>query len=149
MSSLHPFANNTANVDKHLLHFWKNNKLCSGQIVTWGKIWNFTSFLNICEKQLESIDASKVTALDGLSARFLRISSGVIEYLLTKIVNLSITKGFFLDSFKKAKINPCFKTGTGQFLSFLYCKQYWKTCGGKPPEISFWAQLFKADGVVS
>ena len=63
------------------------------------------------KNQLASLDPTKATGLDGLSAKFLRISSSVIAAPLTKILNLSISTGIFPDSFKKAKVTPCFKKG--------------------------------------
>ena len=63
------------------------------------------------QKQLDSLDPSKATGLNGLSAKFLRLSSSVIAVPIMKILNLRITTGLFQDSFKKAKITPCFKKG--------------------------------------
>ena len=63
------------------------------------------------QKQLDALDPSKATGLDGLSANFLRLSSSVIAVPVAKILNLSITTGIFPDSFEKAKITPCYKKG--------------------------------------
>ena len=59
--------------------------------------------LAFVKKQLQSLDISKATGLDGLSARVLRLSADVIAAPLTKIFNLSISTGIFPESFKKAK----------------------------------------------
>ena len=67
--------------------------------------------LAFVKKQLQSLDITKATGLDGLSARFLRLSAEVIAAPLTKIFNLSISTGIFPESFKKAKVTPCFKKG--------------------------------------
>ena len=67
--------------------------------------------ISFVQKQLDSLDLTKATGLDGLSAKFLRLSSSVIAVPIMKILNLSITTGIFPDSFKKAKITPCFKKG--------------------------------------
>ena len=65
--------------------------------------------LAFVKKQLQSHDITKATGLDGLSARFLRLSAEMIAAPLTKIFNLSISTGIFPESFKKAKVTPCFK----------------------------------------
>ena len=67
--------------------------------------------ISYVKNQLASLDPTKATGLDGLSAKFLRISSSVIAAPLTKILNLSISTGVFPDSFKKAKVTPSFKKG--------------------------------------
>ena len=58
--------------------------------------------LAFVKKQLQSLDITKATGLDGLSARFLRLSAEVIAAPLTKIFNLSISTGIFPERFKKA-----------------------------------------------
>ena len=63
------------------------------------------------ENQLASLDPTKATGLDGLSAKFLRVSSSVLAAPITKILNSSISTGIFPDNFKKAKVTPCFKKG--------------------------------------
>ena len=63
------------------------------------------------QKQLSALEIDKATGLDGLSAKFLRLSADIIAVPLTKILNLSITTGIFPDTFKKAKVTPCFKKG--------------------------------------
>ena len=67
--------------------------------------------ISFVQKQLDSLDPSKATVLNGLSAKFLRLSSSVIAVPIMKILNIRITTGLFPDSFKKAKITPCFKKG--------------------------------------
>ena len=67
-----------------------------------------TSFV---QKQLDALDPSKATGLDGLSAKFLKLGSSVIATPVAKILNLSIATGICPDNFKKAKITPCFKKG--------------------------------------
>ena len=67
--------------------------------------------LEFVQKQLASLNPSKATGLDGLSANVLKISSPTIAAPLTKIFNLSISSKIFPDNFKKAKITPCFKKG--------------------------------------
>ena len=65
--------------------------------------------ITFMQKQLDALDPSKATGLDGLSAKFVRLSSSVIAVPVAKILNLSITRGIFPDSFKKDKITPCEK----------------------------------------
>ena len=67
--------------------------------------------LTFVRRQLQSLDTSKATGLDGLSAKFLKISTDIIAEPLTKIFNLSISTGIFPENFKKAKVIPGFKKG--------------------------------------
>ena len=63
------------------------------------------------QNQLSTLDISKVTGLDDLSAKMLRLSSHIIAAPLTQILNLSIKTKFFPDILKHAKVTPCFKKG--------------------------------------
>ena len=63
------------------------------------------------QTQLSSLDISKATGLDDLSAKMLRLSSHIIAAPLTQIINLSIKTKIFPDSLKHAKVTPCFKKG--------------------------------------
>ena len=67
--------------------------------------------IDFVQKQLQSLEIDKATGLDGLSVKFLKLSTNVITAPLTKILNLSIITGIFPESFKKAKVTPCFKKG--------------------------------------
>ena len=73
--------------------------------------------LTFVQKQLEALDPSKATGLDGLSAKFLKIGSAAISLPIMKIINLSITTAIFPDTFKKAKVTPCFKKGDNSDMS--------------------------------
>ena len=63
------------------------------------------------QNQLSTLDISKATGLDGLSAKMLRLSSHIIAAPLTQILNLSIKTRIFPDTLKHAKVTPCFKKG--------------------------------------
>ena len=63
------------------------------------------------KNQLASLDPKKATGIDGISAKFLKLSSHVLARPLTKILNLSIITGIFPEMLKKAKVNPIFKRG--------------------------------------
>ena len=91
--------------------------------------------LAFVQKQLTSLDPSKATGLDGLSAKILRLSATVIAAPLTKILNMSIATRIFPDAFKKVKVTPCFKKGDKNDVklqtnisSSLAVKNYRKAC---------------------
>ena len=63
-------------------------------------------------KQLQTLDISKATGTDGLSGRFLKLSSFIIAPILTHIFNLSIATQKVPISFKMAKVIPIYKTGS-------------------------------------
>ena len=63
------------------------------------------------QNQLSTLDISKATGLDDLSAKMLRLSSHIIAAPLTQIFNLSIETKMFPDILKNAKVTPCFKKG--------------------------------------
>ena len=67
--------------------------------------------ISYVQTQLSSLDISKATGLDDLSAKMLRLSSHIIAAPLTQIINLSIRTKIFPDSLKHAKVTPCFKKG--------------------------------------
>ena len=62
-------------------------------------------------KHLSSLNVSKATGQDGISARFIKDASGVIAKPITHIINLSLVKGEVPNDFKIAKVNPLFKKG--------------------------------------
>ena len=64
------------------------------------------------QNTLNALDISKATGLDGLSARFLKISSQTISKPLMKIINLSIQQGQYPSLFKMAKVTPIYKKGS-------------------------------------
>ena len=59
--------------------------------------------LTFVQNKLEPLDPSKATRLDGLSAKFLRISAPIIAAPVTKILNLSSTTGIFQTASRKLK----------------------------------------------
>ena len=62
-------------------------------------------------KELNSLDSTKSTGLDGLGPRFLKVSSNIIARPLTHIFNLGIRQTKFPNIFKVAKVTPIFKKG--------------------------------------
>ncbi|XP_053398328.1 uncharacterized protein LOC128556711 [Mercenaria mercenaria] len=64
------------------------------------------------EKELQKLDLSKSTGLDGIGPKFLKISAQIISKPLEKIFNLSISKGIFPAIFKRAKVTPMYKKGS-------------------------------------
>ena len=58
-------------------------------------------------KYLSTLGVSKATGLDGIGAKLLKISSGII----TNIANKCILNGQFQSSWKQAKVNPLYKAG--------------------------------------
>jgi hypothetical protein len=62
-------------------------------------------------EQLKTLSSSKSTGLDGLSARFLKLSADVVAESITKILNLSLQTGIYPKQFKLAKVTPIFKKG--------------------------------------
>ena len=64
------------------------------------------------ENQLNSLNITKSTGSDGLSARFLKMSASVIAPILTKIFNASIRDNSYPCLFKKAKVIPVHKRGS-------------------------------------
>ena len=58
-----------------------------------------------------SLDASKATGLDGITAKILKSSSEIICPSLLKIINISISTGIFPECLKQAKVIPVHKSG--------------------------------------
>ena len=58
-----------------------------------------------------SLDASKVTGLDGITAKILKSSTEIICPSLLKIINISISTGIFPECLKQAKVIPVHKSG--------------------------------------
>lgn len=56
-----------------------------------------------------TLDETKATGLDMLSAKFLKLASNIISHPLCHIFNLSIRKSIFPSSFKLAKVIPAYK----------------------------------------
>ena len=69
-----------------------------------------TTTKEICNV-IKSIDSKKATALDGISARLVKLGIPIISDSLVKIFNQSVQKGIFPDDLKLAKVIPIFKNG--------------------------------------
>jgi len=52
-------------------------------------------------KELENLDISKSTGIDGLGPRILKLSAPLIADSLTRIINLSLCTGIFPNTLKK------------------------------------------------
>ena len=63
-------------------------------------------------KQKKIIKTNKTTRLDGLSAKYLKLSAQVISKPLTAILNLSIQSSSCPNALIKAKVTPIFKKGS-------------------------------------
>ena len=78
-------------------------------------ISNDFEFSNVSEedakKILPSLDTSKATGIDQLSAKFLRDSAEILALPLGNIINLSIKLSTFAEECKIAKLKPIFKEG--------------------------------------
>lgn len=61
---------------------------------------------------LTSLDVSKATGLDGITAKVLKSAAQVVCPTLLNIINISITTGVFPNSLKFAKILPIHKGGS-------------------------------------
>ena len=59
-------------------------------------------------KFLSRPDISTSTGLDGIGPRLLKLSSSVITKSITYIAQACISKGYFPDSWKQAKVNPLY-----------------------------------------
>ena len=59
--------------------------------------------------ELNNLNISKSTGLDGLAARFLKDAAEVIKYPITSVINLSIRSQVFPSEMKVGKVNPLFK----------------------------------------
>ena len=59
--------------------------------------------------ELNNLNISKSTGLDGLPARFLKDAAEVIKYPITSVINLSIRSQVFPSEMKVAKVKPLFK----------------------------------------
>ena len=59
--------------------------------------------------KLDSLDITKATGLDGISAKFLKTASAVICKPLCTIINLSIKTGKFPSQLKQSKVTPIYK----------------------------------------
>ena len=62
--------------------------------------------------QLKTMDTSKATGPDGLSAKTLKMASPAIVSAVTTICNNSISTGHFPLKWKEARVVPIFKTGS-------------------------------------
>ena len=63
-------------------------------------------------KQTKIINTDKTTRLDGLSAKYLKLSAQVFSKPLTAILNISIQSSSCPNALIKAKVTPIFKKGS-------------------------------------
>ncbi len=66
---------------------------------------------NYVAKQLLKLDVSKAKGMDNISPFFLKSSARIIAPSLTHILNLSLSKGVFPQTWKCAKVTPLHKKG--------------------------------------
>ena len=60
---------------------------------------------------IQSLDITKATGLDGMTPKILKTSAEIIGPNLLKIINISIKNGQFPDTLKVAKLFPIHKNG--------------------------------------
>ena len=60
-------------------------------------------------KELSSLNSSKSTGLDNISARFLKDGASFLKLPITYIINMSITSGEVPGELKSARVKPLFK----------------------------------------
>ena len=61
-------------------------------------------------EELSSLNSSKSTGLDNISARFLNDGASFLKLTITYIINMSITSGEVPGELKSARVKPLFKT---------------------------------------
>ena len=83
------------------------------------KIGNLITQFNIpvitveeTKKQIDKLSPSKARGPDGISVKVLKLISPVFAEPLTRLFNLSITKGVFPNKWKTARVSPLFKDGS-------------------------------------
>ena len=72
---------------------------------------------------LKTINPSKATGADNISAKYLKIAAPHISGTLTKIFNQSYNCGRYPSAWKIAKVSPVFKGG-GQRQNAIITDQY-------------------------
>jgi hypothetical protein len=63
------------------------------------------------KKLIHKLSLSKATGPDGISVKVLKQISPVFSEPLTRLFNISITKGLFSNKWKVARVSPLFKDG--------------------------------------
>lgn len=64
---------------------------------------------NQTKRLIEAIPSSKVTCVDGVSSRILKIAAPAIASSLAKLINICIASGTFPTAWKQAKVTPIHK----------------------------------------
>ena len=64
---------------------------------------------NQTKRLIEAIPSSKVTCVDGVSARILKIAAPAIASSLAKLINICIASDTFPTAWKQAKVTPIHK----------------------------------------
>ena len=68
-------------------------------------------------KEINSLNLNKSPGLNGISAYFIKLASGIIVVPLSIFCNLSFSEGVFPNCMKNAKVIPLLKTGSKSELS--------------------------------
>ena len=63
-------------------------------------------------KALKSLDVTKATGMDEMSAKYISLAAPVLASHLSRIINISFLNETFPDLWKHAKVFPVFKSGT-------------------------------------
>lgn len=64
------------------------------------------------KQKLNSLDVTKATGMDGISAKFLKTASDVICEPICTMINLSVKSGKFPTQLKQTKVTPIYKKGS-------------------------------------
>ena len=93
-------------------------------------------------KELSSVNATKATGLDGINARFLRLSHAYISQPITHIINTSLATAAFPLDWKIAKVTPLFKEGSRNDVN------NYRPISVLPILGKFWSALFTTNCIV-
>ena len=63
-------------------------------------------------KALKSLDVTKATGMDEMSAKYISLAAPVLARHLSRIINITFSNETFRDLWKHAKVFPIFKSGT-------------------------------------
>ena len=90
---------------------------------------------------LKSLDVTKATGPDGISARLLKEGAPSISVSLTKLLNLSLNLGTFPSLWKQANVTPLYKKGDS-YLCNNYRPISLLSCVGKIMEKAIFKHVF-------
>ncbi len=81
-------------------------------LITSGNVFEYNrAKVSDIEKALSKINATKATGLDGINARFIRLTAKVIAPVICHIINQSLATGIIPLDWKVARVSPLYKDG--------------------------------------